>query len=677
MKIERMRIENWRSFYKDHEIVFSTDTEKNVTLIRAENGFGKTNLLAAVNWCLFGILPPPEDFQNPKKLLNENARLQDNATRVRVELEFEHKGKLYKASRTYDQPHERTNALRLVELKEGTETPLSSSVNVDRFINAVLPKEMAPHFFFYGEATSKYTNQQGAEAFGAAVKNILGATAATMALSDLEKAFRDYQKEAANHSSSDAIEIESQIQAIEEQGGSLEEALKAAKEEEAAADRIIEQINKQLLGSEQVGKDQTRRDKLNAELKSRSARLQRLQAESQRWFESYGTAILAQSFANDVKSLLEQEDTRRKIPGDFNEKFVKEILEDKICICGRPIDHGTEEESCVKSMLQTATDRTMVDRVMSTQAALGKLEAQAKSGWSGREKLSQDQAQLVDEIQSIESDLAEISERLRTNDIKAIAEKEEARRVAKSKQRLAIQKQSQIESQQQDNKRRVDQLSRDRDRLVRESLAAQRYVKRTQVAGALVSLLKNRLEDEEATARIDIKFKIDKIIKAFLRKSFHIQIDKNYRVTVIDEQGNNAALSDGEKLLFGLAFTGSIAEFARDRQHEDVDILLSGTDAPLVIDSPFGDLDTTYRQAVARFLPKMAPQVILLVSSSQASGGVLAELEGRIGEQYVLRRFEQDQAGERKIETIDVNGKVVELIQYGQNFTGTIVEEVM
>lgn len=677
MKIERMRIENWRSFYKDHEIVFSTDTEKNVTLIRAENGFGKTNLLAAVNWCLFGILPPPEDFQNPKKLLNENARLQDNATRVRVELEFEHKGKLYKASRTYDQPHERTNALRLVELKEGTETPLSSSVNVDRFINAVLPKEMAPHFFFYGEATSKYTNQQGAEAFGAAVKNILGATAATMALSDLEKAFRDYQKEAANHSSSDAIEIESQIQAIEEQRGSLEEALKAAKEEEAAADRIIEQINKQLLGSEQVGKDQTRRDKLNAELKSRSARLQRLQAESQRWFESHGTAILAQSFANDVKSLLEQEDTRRKIPGDFNEKFVKEILEDKICICGRPIDHGTEEESCVKSMLQTATDRTMVDRVMSTQAALGKLEAQAKSGWSGREKLSQEQAQLVDEIQSIESDLDEISERLRTNDIKAIAEKEEARRVAKSKQRLAIQKQSQIESQQQDNKRRVDQLSRDRDRLVRESLAAQRYVKRAQVAGALVSLLKNRLEDEEATARIDIKFKIDKIIKAFLRKSFHIQIDKNYRVTVIDEQGNNAALSDGEKLLFGLAFTGSIAEFARDRQHEDVDILLSGTDAPLVIDSPFGDLDTTYRQAVARFLPKMAPQVILLVSSSQASGGVLAELEGRIGEQYVLRRFEQDQAGERKIETIDVNGKVVELIQYGQNFTGTIVEEVM
>jgi DNA sulfur modification protein DndD len=676
MKIERMRIDNWRSFYKDHEIIFATDPENNVTLIRAENGFGKTNLLAAINWCLFGILPPPEDFQNPKNLLNDHAKNIDKSTKARIELEFEHKGKSFKATRTYDQPNERTNALRIVEIRDGAEIPLSASVNVDRFINAILPKEMAPHFFFYGEATSKYTNQQGAEAFGTAVKNILGATAATLALSDLERALREYQREAASHSSSEAIKIESEIQKIEEKRGILDDALKIAKEEDAAADKLIEQINKQLLGSEQVGKDQARRDKLNADLKTCTARLQRSQSEAHRWFDNYGTSILAQSFVRDVKSLLEQEDTRRKIPGDFNEKFVKELLEDKLCICGRPLGHGTEEEAHVKSMLDAATDRTMVDRVMSTQAALGKLEAQAKLGWNAQKKTSEEQAQLVDQLEQIESELNEISERLRSNDIKAIAEKEEARRVAKSKQRFAIQTQGQILDQQNNNKRRIEQLARDRDRLVRESIAAQRFVRRTQVTGELVRILKDRLETEERFAQINIKFKMDKIITAFLRKSFHIRIDRNYKVTVIDDQGNNAALSDGEKLLFGLAFTGSIAEFARDRQHEDVDILLSGTDAPLVIDSPFGDLDTTYRRAVASFLPKMAPQVILLVSSSQAESGVLSELQGKVGEQYVLRRFEQDQAGDRNIERIEVNGKVIDLTQYGQSFTGTIVEEV-
>ena len=45
---------------------FSTDKTKNVTLIRAENGVGKTSLLAALNWCLFGILPGPDEFENPQ-----------------------------------------------------------------------------------------------------------------------------------------------------------------------------------------------------------------------------------------------------------------------------------------------------------------------------------------------------------------------------------------------------------------------------------------------------------------------------------------------------------------------------------------------------------------------------------------------------------------------------------
>ena len=88
MKIEFMRIENWRSFYGKNEIFFSTDAEKNVTLVRAENGVGKTSLLAALNWCLFGILPNEDDFQNPKSLVNSYARLNENARQTKVELEF-------------------------------------------------------------------------------------------------------------------------------------------------------------------------------------------------------------------------------------------------------------------------------------------------------------------------------------------------------------------------------------------------------------------------------------------------------------------------------------------------------------------------------------------------------------------------------------------------------------
>lgn len=677
MKIEAITVENWRSFYGKHQIVLSTDPEKNVTLIRAENGSGKTNLLAALNWCLFAILPPSSDFGNPKNLLNDHAKLHDNATHVRVDLEFEHKGKVYKASRTYDQPNERTNALRLVEIRDGAETPMPSTTNADRFINAVLPREMAPHFFFYGEATSNYTNATGAQAFGAAVKNILGATAASMALSDLEKVFREYEKEAANSTPGDAINYQVQIDKIEDQKKELEDALVSAKTEEEAAEAVVEKIHKQLLGSEKVRDDQLRRDRLTSDLKSYKSRLDKSVAEGKRWFDQFGTSLLAQSFVFDVQDLLDKEDTRRKIPGDFNKKFVNEVLEDELCICGRPLKHGTEEEANVKSLLNTATDRTMVDRVMSTQAALGKLKAQAKMGWPTFTKSNEEQKRLQNSIEVTDTELEEISARLRTNDIKSIAEKEDARTSAKAKQRTAIEKQVQIINKQKDNERRVAQLRGDQSKLLRDSIAAQRYVKRVQVAGALVAELRRRLDDEELFARLEIKRKIDKIASEFMRKSFRVEIDRNYRVTVKNEHSNNAALSEGEKLLFGLAFTGAIAEFARDRQSEDVDILLSGTDAPLVIDAPFGDLDETYRAAVASFLPKMAPQVILLLSSSHTQGSVIDVIADKIDRQYVMRRFEQDEAGDRKIDSVSIDGKVIQLTQYGQEFTGTVVQEVV
>lgn len=676
MKIECMKIDNWRSFYGSNQIVFSTDPDKNVTLIRAENGVGKTSLLAALNWCLFGILPDESDFQNPKNLLNNTARLTDNAKLTKIELEFEHRKKHFKASRSYDQSAGKVNVLKLVQIRDGVESPLPSNINPERFINSIFPKEMAPHFFFYGEATSKYADEAGAEAFGLAVKNILGATAATMALTDLQRAFKDYQREASNHSTDEAVSIQAKIDKIDESRSGLEAELLRATKEEEAADEIIDKINKQLLGSDQVKVDQQRRNKLTSDIDQAKIHLQKELLLSKRWFDHYGTSLLAQSFVSDVKNLLEKEDTRKKIPGPFNEKFVKEVLEDRLCICGRPIIYGSEEETHIRSLLQTATDEIMMNRILTTNMAIGKLEEKSRNGWIAKDKSDAEQIKLHETISAKEAELTEISNRLQNHDIKSISEKEDAMRLAKAKHREAISRHSTVKRTIETNDRQIEALKREQEKLVRESVAAKRYVKRAQITSALSERLKRRLEDEELFARIEIKKKIDKIVKEFMRKQLTVTIDANYRVLVKDDNGNVAANSTGEKQMLGLAFTGAIADFARDREAEESDILLSGTEAPLVVDSPFGHLDTTYREGVASFLPKMASQVILLLSSSQASSEVLQQLEGKIGSQYVLVRSEQTEAGPRQIETAEINGSIVTLTHYSQEFTGTQIVEV-
>jgi DNA sulfur modification protein DndD len=57
------------------------------------------------------------------------------------------------------------------------------------------------------------------------------------------------------------------------------------------------------------------------------------------------------------------------------------------------------------------------------------------------------------------------------------------------------------------------------------------------------------------------------------------------------------------------------------------------------MDSPFGAMGDAFREAIAKYVPSLAPQTIVLVSTSQYRGDVERELgkSGRVGKRYILR----------------------------------------
>src|SRR5690606_31056221 len=54
MKLLNVEINNFRQYYKAVNINLSTSAEKNIVVIGGRNGYGKTNLLLAIVWCLYG-----------------------------------------------------------------------------------------------------------------------------------------------------------------------------------------------------------------------------------------------------------------------------------------------------------------------------------------------------------------------------------------------------------------------------------------------------------------------------------------------------------------------------------------------------------------------------------------------------------------------------------------------
>ncbi len=56
---------------------------------------------------------------------------------------------------------------------------------------------------------------------------------------------------------------------------------------------------------------------------------------------------------------------------------------------------------------------------------------------------------------------------------------------------------------------------------------------------------------------------------------------------------------------------------------------------PIVIDAAFGNLDESYRLEVARALPRLASQLITLLSKAQAEGAA-GELAGYLERKYII-----------------------------------------
>jgi len=54
MKFKEININNFRQYYGNVYIDLETNAEKNIVLIGGRNGYGKTNLLLSIVWCLYG-----------------------------------------------------------------------------------------------------------------------------------------------------------------------------------------------------------------------------------------------------------------------------------------------------------------------------------------------------------------------------------------------------------------------------------------------------------------------------------------------------------------------------------------------------------------------------------------------------------------------------------------------
>ena len=107
-----------------------------------------------------------------------------------------------------------------------------------------------------------------------------------------------------------------------------------------------------------------------------------------------------------------------------------------------------------------------------------------------------------------------------------------------------------------------------------------------------------------------------------------VSISDDYLLTVVDHQGRSLSMiSAGANQILTMAFIGALAECSVD-------------EAPMVMDTPFGRLDTGHRDAILEWVSTFDTQVMLFVQSGEYDPQRSAHmLRGKIGREYTIERL--------------------------------------
>ena len=171
---------------------------------------------------------------------------------------------------------------------------------------------------------------------------------------------------------------------------------------------------------------------------------------------------------------------------------------------------------------------------------------------------------------------------------------------------------------------------------------------------------------------------MNEILEATARRDYTFSFDERFQMHLFYANGKPVPRSGGENQLMSLAFISALVKFSQARAgRSDGSILIPGTVAPLVLDSPFGQLDRKYRIDTAKFVPELAEQVVLLVSTSQGDAEVLEAIKDRVGAEYVLISENRAVKGSKPIDKIVVRGREICQSLYGCPRDLTRIEKIL
>lgn len=672
MFLKKIILKNFRQFYGEQEIVFSVDPKKNVTLIHAENGVGKTTLLNALLWCFYKELTAR--FEEQDKIVSNQA-VEEDDFEASVEVFFEHDGDDYYVKRKINEKFSNEQQFDAYLIEKGSYKPLPTP---SAFVESVVPQEMSGYFFFDGEYAETFSSKKNKKVVQKAVESMLGCNTAAQADSDLKAIKKSLEKEIAGLTkNNEAKAFQDLINNLEKQQEADAADIIVLDDNLEVAHTAVEEISKKLRNSEGAKEIQQKRDRLEKQKETAEAKKEKVKAKRVRWIDKFSTGLLSSKVSAACADIIEDANIKRQIPSKIAETFVKDILQESVCICDRHFEAGSKEETAIKTLLPEAGKAIVGDRLMLIQERIGRLKQSKDVAFQEFQDTSTELENLNAEIDDCEAQIKECGVQLKDSNVREIAEREQAlERRLKEIEELTEQK-GRLKQKCEDREGKIKEHTKSRNKRFQGNKRAEGIQKQVKLLDATIERLEKELDKYREESRKIIIEKVNNILQETARRDYFAEIDESFNLDMFYGETTTAvAKSGGENQLLSLAFIASLVSFAADRREEAKQLLKPGTMAPLMLDSPFGQLDPSYRKSTAQFLPTLAGQVVLLVSKTQGDDDVIDALGEKIGSEYVLVSEVRSTQGDKPSDVIELHGEQIACSLYEREKNRTRIKKV-
>ena len=684
MKLISITLCNFRQFYgKSPEIKLACG-DRNTTVIHGNNGSGKTALMNAFTWVLYEKFSAA--FAAEEQLVNKRALAEAEMGKgvgCWAEVMFEHDSMRYQARRicrAYKSENtvEHGKSELFLNIAKDDGRWLKPDQHPDDIIGRILPESLHQYFFFDGERIEQIVRYDKKAEIAEATKELLGVEVLNRSIRHLGEAKKSLETDLNLIGNAETKKLLQDKQKLEQEVELLSLRQVEIEQELVNQGELKKALNGNLLELSGAADLQKLRDEL--EMQQDLFKQQIVQATDtlKRAISLRGYGVFLLDAAAEFKVVFEELREKGELLSGIQRPFLSELLTRGKCICGAELIEGSEARENVSGWMDRAGVGDVEETTIRISDRVNEIDKQVADFWSEIDSQQANLNRSRTELSRVENQLDDIHSKLRNfpdGDVSRLQKRlDEIEAKIGDLHRETGSNQQQIESLNSqvagfDKQLDKQQMNEEKQVLVQRRIAA------TQDAIDRLIEVRSRLEKQFCS---QLEQRVQDIFSQISFTPYIPKLSDKYELTLVENTSGKSALvaaSTGENQILSLSFIGGIIEGVREWSQKNT---LMGPDSstfPIVMDSPFGSLDEIYRKQIANKLPKLANQLIVLVTKTQWRGEVAQEMEGCTGREYVL--VYNSPKPECVEDAIDLGGSRYPLVKQSPNeFEYTEIVEV-